>query len=51
LVVEHNTDVIRRADWIIELGPEAGEGGGNLVYEGSPSGISGSKESLIKAYL
>ena len=51
LVVEHNTDVIRRADWVIELGPEAGEGGGNLVFDGTPSGIHKSKESRIKAYL
>ncbi|HXB10201.1 MAG TPA: excinuclease ABC subunit UvrA [Puia sp.] len=37
LVVEHNTDVIRSADWVIDLGPEAGDGGGNLVYAGVPS--------------
>ncbi len=35
LVVEHNTDVIQSADWVIDLGPEAGDAGGNLVYEGS----------------
>jgi excinuclease ABC subunit A len=51
IVVEHNTDVIKRADWIIELGPEAGDGGGNLVFEGRPTGIYTSKESRIKAYL
>ena len=37
LVIEHNTDVIRSADWVIDLGPEAGDGGGNLVYAGVPS--------------
>ena len=39
LVVEHNTDVIRSADWVIDLGPEAGDAGGYLVYEGVPSGL------------
>jgi len=37
LVIEHNTDVIRSADWVIDLGPEAGDAGGNLVYAGVPS--------------
>lgn len=37
LVIEHNTDVIRSADWVIDLGPEAGDGGGALVYAGVPS--------------
>ena len=36
VVVEHNPDIIRCADWVIELGPEAGENGGNLVFEGTP---------------
>ena len=36
LVVEHNLDVIRASDWIIELGPEAGEAGGNVIFEGTP---------------
>ena len=36
VVVEHNPDIIRCADWVIELGPEAGESGGNLVFEGTP---------------
>lgn len=37
LVIEHNTDVIKSADWVIDLGPEAGDAGGNLVYAGTPS--------------
>src|SRR5690606_23247722 len=45
IVIEHNTDVIRSADWLIDLGPEAGDGGGNLVYSGVPEGIKKVKES------
>ena len=36
VVVEHNPDVIRSADWILDLGPEAGDGGGQIVFEGTP---------------
>ncbi|HEX2533036.1 MAG TPA: excinuclease ABC subunit A, partial [Chitinophagaceae bacterium] len=39
LVIEHNTDVIRSADWVIDLGPEAGAEGGHLVYAGKPAGL------------
>jgi excinuclease ABC subunit A len=39
IVIEHNMDVIKCADWLIDLGPEAGDGGGNIVYAGSPLGI------------
>jgi excinuclease ABC subunit A len=45
IVIEHNTDVIRSADWLIDLGPEAGSDGGLLVYAGVPSGIKKVKES------
>jgi excinuclease ABC subunit A len=51
LVVEHNPDVIRSADWVIDLGPEAGDLGGNLVYEGAPSGLRKVKESYTGKYL
>lgn len=51
LVIEHNTDVIRSADWVIELGPEAGTQGGQLVFSGIPSAIKKSKKSSIAAYL
>jgi len=37
IVIEHNTDVLKSCDWIIDLGPEAGEGGGNLVFAGTPA--------------
>lgn len=46
IVVEHNLDVIRSADWIIDLGPEAGDLGGKLVAQGPPATISACKESL-----
>jgi excinuclease ABC subunit A len=39
LVIEHNMEVIKYADWIIDLGPEGGDQGGNLVYEGPPEDI------------
>ena len=51
LVVEHNTDVIHSADWVIDLGPEAGDAGGNLVYEGVPSGLKKVKESHTGKFL
>jgi excinuclease ABC subunit A len=51
LVVEHNTDVIRSADWVIDLGPEAGDGGGGLVYAGVPSGLKKAKESYTGKFL
>lgn len=51
LVIEHNIDVIKSADWLIELGPEAGDGGGELVYEGIPAGIKKVKASYTGKYL
>ncbi|ATL46106.1 excinuclease ABC subunit A [Chitinophaga caeni] len=51
LVIEHNTDVIKSADWLIDLGPEGGEGGGNLLYTGIPSGISKEKQSYTGKFL
>ncbi|MGC6460050.1 MAG: excinuclease ABC subunit UvrA [Akkermansiaceae bacterium] len=43
LVIEHQTDVIRNADYIIEIGPEAGENGGQIIFEGPPSELAGAK--------
>ncbi|MEK7199751.1 MAG: excinuclease ABC subunit A, partial [Bacteroidota bacterium] len=51
IVIEHNTDIIKSADWIIDLGPEAGDAGGNLVYAGVPAGIKKVKESYTAKYL
>jgi excinuclease ABC subunit A len=45
LVVEHNLDVIRSADWVIDLGPEAGERGGEIVVEGTPEQVARCSES------
>lgn len=45
LVVEHNLDVIKTADWIIDLGPEGGEGGGNLIIEGTPEEVARCEQS------
>ena len=45
IVIEHNMEVIRSADWIIDLGPEAGDEGGNIVYAGKPGGLKKVKES------
>ena len=51
IVIEHNTDVIKSADWLIDLGPEAGDEGGNLVYAGVPKDISKIKESYTGKFL
>ena len=44
IVIEHNTDVIKNADWVIDLGPEAGDAGGNLVFAGKPADLKNCKE-------
>lgn len=51
IVIEHNTDVIKSADWVIDLGPEAGDLGGNLVFEGLPKDMVKVKESYTGKYL
>jgi len=51
LVIEHNTDVIKCADWVIDLGPEGGAGGGYLLYEGVPEGLKKVKESYTGQYM
>jgi excinuclease ABC subunit A len=45
VIIEHNLDVIRNADWIIDLGPEGGEEGGKLVAQGTPESVSRNKKS------
>lgn len=51
VIIEHNLDVIKCADWVIDLGAEAGERGGNLVYEGTPEGLMECKDSYTGQYL
>jgi excinuclease ABC subunit A len=51
IVVEHNLDVIKTADWVIDLGPEAGPGGGRVVIAGTPEDVARSKESHTGAAL
>ncbi|HEY2003880.1 MAG TPA: excinuclease ABC subunit UvrA [Candidatus Saccharimonadia bacterium] len=51
ITIEHNTDVIRRADWIIDLGPEGGDKGGQIMFEGTPAELLLSKQALIAHYL
>ncbi len=50
-LIEHNLDVIRSADWLIELGPGAGEDGGTVIYEGTPEGCLHCPASVTKDYL
>lgn len=51
IVIEHNMDVIKCADWVIDLGPEAGDKGGKLVFEGTPEDLVKVKESYTGQYL
>jgi excinuclease ABC A subunit len=51
VVIEHNLDVIRAADWVIDLGPDGGSKGGEVVFEGTPRQLQGAKKSLTGAAL
>ncbi len=51
LVIEHNLDVIRTADWIIDIGPEGGDDGGRIIAAGTPEEVAGVKESYTGQYL
>jgi excinuclease ABC subunit A len=51
LVIEHNLDVIKNADWLIDLGPEGGDGGGKVIAEGTPEEIAEMKQSYTGKYL
>ena len=51
VVIEHNLEVIKTADWIIDLGPEGGDGGGQVVVEGTPEAIAATGESYTGQYL
>ena len=51
IIIEHNLDVIKNTDWIIDLGPEGGDGGGEVVAVGTPKQIAGNKSSITGKYL
>ena len=51
LVIEHNLDVIKQADWLVDLGPEGGEAGGELIADGSPEDVAAVEESFTGEYL
>jgi excinuclease ABC subunit A len=51
VVIEHNLDVIKTADWLIDMGPEGGDGGGTIVAEGSPESVAENPRSHTGKYL
>jgi len=51
VVIEHNLDVIKTADWVIDLGPEGGDGGGEIIATGTPEDIAANKKSFTGQYL
>jgi excinuclease ABC subunit A len=51
LVIEHNLEVIKTSDWVIDLGPEGGAGGGRIVAQGTPEEVARSAESYTGQYL
>jgi excinuclease ABC subunit A len=50
-VIEHNLDVIKTADWVIDMGPEGGNGGGMVIAEGTPEHVAGVEESYTGEFL
>jgi excinuclease ABC subunit A len=51
IVIEHNLDVIKTADWVVDLGPEGGDGGGRIIAVGTPEQIAATKASYTGHYL
>ena len=51
IVIEHNVEIIKCADWVIDLGPEGGNKGGTIVFEGSPEDIADCKASYTGSFL
>ena len=51
MIIEHNLDVIKTADWIVDLGPEGGDGGGKIIASGSPEEVVKVKGSYTGKYL
>jgi excinuclease ABC subunit A len=51
IIIEHNAEIIKSADWVIDLGPEGGTGGGTIVFEGVPEDLIKEKKSYTGMYL
>ena len=51
MVIEHNLDVIKTADWVVDLGPEGGSGGGEIIGTGTPEDITELKHSFTGQFL
>jgi excinuclease ABC subunit A len=51
VVIEHNLDVVKTADWVIDLGPEGGSGGGNIIATGTPEQVAKVKKSHTGRFL
>jgi excinuclease ABC subunit A len=51
VVIEHNLDVIKTADWVIDLGPEGGDGGGRIIAQGTPEDVAESEAGFTGRYL
>ena len=51
IVIEHNLDVIKTADWVIDLGPEGGDGGGEVIAAGTPEDVAACARSFTGQYL
>ena len=51
IIIEHNLEVIKSADWILDLGPEGGNGGGEIIATGTPEDVAASKQSFTGEFL
>jgi excinuclease ABC subunit A len=51
VIIEHNLDVIKTADWIVDLGPEGGSGGGHIIATGTPEDVARTKDSFTGQFL
>ncbi len=51
IIIEHNMDVIKSADWLIDIGPEGGDAGGNIVAQGTPEQVAETKDSYTGNFL
>lgn len=51
IIIEHNLDVIKNTDWVIDLGPEGGDGGGQIIAQGTPKNLAANKDSITGKYL